>query len=662
MAVESAASAIARLVGGPETTGRDLALGGPYEGADRFDRALALWAPPLMSADAEMLGEKGQIDARVRDLQRNDGYIHAGSMLHRDGIVGSMYLLNSQPDYDYLKLDEVWAGEYQMEVEAKFMLAATSANNWFDAAGTNDLTALVRLAVGVYTSGGEVLASAEWLRDPTRPFRTAIQMIDTDRLSTPWEKQWANPLSGERVRGGIRQNRFGKPLGYYIRNGHQSDFDRFRDSMNWTYVPARKPWGRAQVLHIKEQMRVDQSRAVAEMVSGIKATRIAHKYRDITLQQAVISAMYAASIESDLPPDAVFAQMGGGNNESAGEIVAGYATDYLAAINKYTSSSRNMQIDGVKIPHFFPGTRLSVKQVGAPGGVGQEFEQSVLRYVSAILGVSYEELSRDYSKTNYSSARAAMAVQGRFMNSRKKIVADGLANFIFQLWLEEQFNSNAIESLPRNAPNFYEALNKEAYSLASWIGAARGQIDELKETQASVLKIKYGLSTHEEELSKQGKDWRKVYTQLSREKKRRKDLDIELVEDNMQNAITGAPRDKTPGGGGGKTKEAKAEDSDGTLDAVDLEDDDDAAPIQLNMDMTGMAEVIAASNAGLVDAVKTMAERPQQPINVTLSPALDIDVKVTDGKRITTVKKYDEKGRILVTENSPAPEEENPNG
>ena len=46
---------------------------------------------------------------------------------------------------------------------------------------------------------------------------------------------------------------------------------------------------------------------------------------------------------------------------------------------------------------------------GKGGPLGQEFEQSLLRYIAAALGVSYEQLSKDYSQTNYSSARAAMA-------------------------------------------------------------------------------------------------------------------------------------------------------------------------------------------------------------------------------------------------------------
>lgn len=543
--IETPAAAIDRLVG--PGVSRELAIGGAYEGADMFDKSLALWSPALQSADAEMLGDKPLMDARVRDLQRNDGYVHAGQMLHRDNIVGSMYLLNAQPEHSVLGLDEVWAEEFQQEVEAKFMLAATSMNNWFDAARTNDLTAMIRLAVGVYTAGGEVLSTAEWMRDTTRPFKTAVQMIDCDRLSTPWEQRGTD----SRVRGGVKQDYYGAALGYYIRNAHASDYDRVSDSWQWRYVPKyqRNIPKRLQVLHIKEQMRIDQTRAVAEMVSGLKATRIAHKFRDITLQQAVISAMYAASIESDLPSEAVFSQMGAGNMQAPGIAAAQYAGDYLSAIAAYAGSSKHMQIDGVRIPHFFPGTRLQIRQVGAPGGVGQDFETSILRYVAAILGVSYEELSRDYTKTNYSSARASLTSTWKFMQSRKKIVADAMANFIYGLWLEEMIMTDQIESMPVGAPNWYDGLNKEAYCAATWIGAARGQIDELKETQAATLRIKYGLSTHEDELARLGKDWRKVYAQLEREKKEREKRGIELAEDNMQNAMTGAVREKDGDGG-----------------------------------------------------------------------------------------------------------------
>jgi len=82
------AADIDRLVG--DGTSRDLAIGGAYDAANQFDRSIALWQPALLSADAEILPEKGTLDARVRDMRRNDGYVQTGNQLHRDHIVGSM--------------------------------------------------------------------------------------------------------------------------------------------------------------------------------------------------------------------------------------------------------------------------------------------------------------------------------------------------------------------------------------------------------------------------------------------------------------------------------------------------------------------------------------------------------------------------------------------
>ena len=483
-------------------------VGGAYDGASRFDRSLALWAPPVQSADADILPDKSLSDARVRDITRNDAYVQGGQMLHRDSIVGSMFLLNAKPEWRVLDLDEKWAEEFQEEVESKFTLWAESPNNWPDASRTNTLTAQVRLAVGVYVLAGEVLSTAEWIKTgEPRPYKTAIQMIELDRLCNPWDR-----IADDRLRGGIEFDNYGAPLAYHIRKGHPSDVLDF-GSNEWRRVGIRKPWGRLQVIHIFEQQRPDQSRGISEMVAALKEMKITKKFRDIVLQNAVVNATYAASIEFELPSEAVYQQLGGGN---LGDTIVGYAESYLGAIAQYVASSKHMHIDGVKIPHLFPGTKLQLRNAGTAGGIGTEFEHSLLRYIAANLGVSYEELSKDYSQTNYASARAAGAVTQRFMSARKRMVADRYASSVYKLWLEEAINAGEITTY-RPAKNWYDGMNADAYSRAEWIGAGRGQIDELKETQAAVLRLKYHLSTYEDEMARLGKDWRTTLAQRERE-------------------------------------------------------------------------------------------------------------------------------------------------
>lgn len=486
----------------------------PFDGADRIGGQLEAWVPALRSADADILPDKAMLDGRVRDTGRNDAFVHGAATLHKDNIVGSQFRLNASPNFRVLGLDETWSDEFQEEVESLFTLWAESPDNWPDAARMNTLTGLVRLAVGIFAFAGETVATVEWLRDQPRVFSTALQMVDLDRLSNPPDR----PESGT-LRGGVQRNAYGAPLGYYFRKGHPFDLSPFTssDSFQWTYVPVRKPWGRLQVIHIVEQERPDQTRGVSDLVSALKEIYITRKWRDVALQNAVVNSLFAATIESELPTEQLYEMLGAAGGKDASGAMAECASAFLTNVMKYGESAR-LKIDGVRIPHLFPGTKLNLNRLQGDS-VGSEFEQSLLRYIAAATNVSYEQLSKDYSKTNYSSARAAMNETWKFMQSRKKFVADRFASAVYRLWLEEAINKKLITSLPRRAPSWYERMNADAYSTCTWIGASRGQIDEEKENKASALALETGLTTLEEEAQRRGKDWRELIRQRAREKK-----------------------------------------------------------------------------------------------------------------------------------------------
>lgn len=527
-----------------------------YDAADMESRELLTWAPSVGSADLDLLPEKGILDTRVRDASRNDAYVQNGGRVLQDAIVGERFLLNSKPNFKVLGLDEVWAEEFQEEVEAKFTLFGESDRCYFDASRHNTFTGLVRLAVGIYGLAGEVLATAEWIRGAFRPYSTAIQMVDLDRLSNP-----LGEMDSRWLRRGVQRDQWGAPIGYHIRMSHPSDALE-NDNWTWKYVPATRGqvmnipgWDRAQVIHIIEQDRPDQSRGVSSIVAALKETRMGKRFRDTVLQSAVLNASYAASIESDLPTEVIAAQVGAGGD--SGKALSKYAIDYLKQVNRFVGSSRNIGLGNAKIPVFYPGTKMKLQPAGTPGGVGTDFEKSLLRYLAASFGVTYEQLSKDYAQANYSNLRAAIADAGRTNRVKKRMVADRFANAIFRLWLEEAISKGDITSMPRNAPNWYTGLNAEAYCQAEWIGATMGQIDELKETQAAVLRINNGLSTREDELARLGKDWRQLFPQLAREKALAKKNGLEFASDSQQNqmnASSGTPTDegKNPEGEGDK--------------------------------------------------------------------------------------------------------------
>lgn len=497
---------------------KERAVGGGLEGATRLNNELLSWNPAIISPDKQINPVKELVDARGRDSIQNDGYAMGAVHTHRDSIVGAQYRLNAQPNFDVIEADEGWAEEFQRVVENRFNLIADSEEAWLDASRVNTLTGLVRLAVGGFVMTGEVLATVEWLRSVNRPCATALQMVSPSRLSNPDLRP-----DEKNLRRGVERDFFGAASAYWIRTTHPNEYWDFENGWSWKRIPARKPWGRLQVLHIIERLQPDQTRGVADMVSVLKQMRMTRRFQDIVLQNAVVNASYAAAIESELPSDVVFASMGAG-----GAGMANMLSDYLGALTTYVGSGNNIAVDGVKMPHLFPGTKLSLKPMGTPGGVGSDFEESLLRHTAAALGLSYEQFSRDYSKTNYSSARASMSETWKFMNAKKKSVADRFASMIYALWLEEDMNAGNLP-MPkgRTKDDFYEdPVFREALLACTWIGASRGQIDEMKETQAAILRIKAGLSTYELECARLGEDFRRIFKQRAREEKLAKELNL----------------------------------------------------------------------------------------------------------------------------------------
>ena len=510
------------------------AIGGALEGAERTDRETLNWQPSMLSPDRAINPVKEMADARGRDMVQNDGYAAGAVTLHRDNIVGAQYRLNAQPNFRALGVSEDWAEEFQEAVENRFNVIAESEDCWLDAAGRNTLTGMVRLAVGGFVMTGEVLSTAEWKREAGRPFKTAVQMISPDRLSNP------DGVSDDQfLRRGVVLDRWGKPKGVWLRQSHPSESFWDGSQWRWKYVPMQKPWGRKQVCHIIEQLLPAQTRGIADMVAALKQMRMTKKYQEVVLQQAVVSATYAAAIESELPSDTIFQQLGGGSGKPF-DNMAEYLNSYMGALGSYLDNSKGINIDGVKMPHLFPGTKLNVKAIGDPGGVGGGFEESLLRHIAACLGLSYEQFSRDYTKTNYSSARASINETWKFMQARKKAVADRYASFIYRLWLEEEINAGTVP-LPTGKTSawFYEPMVKDAICHCSWIGASRGQIDELKETQAALMRVKSGLSTYEIEASKLGLDFRDLFAQRAREERLIKKLGLAFNMDAQKPSTQG---------------------------------------------------------------------------------------------------------------------------
>lgn len=488
-------------------------VGNAYDGADRMNMETARWNPPLLSADGEILGSKETLDARGREMVRNDPLISNAVDIYRNGVVGTKMVLNAKPNGKALGFSDEVVEAFQEEAEALFEVYAYSERCFVDAAQRMNLTDIVRLGVGGSVFSGEFLGAFEWF--PDRPFRTALQIIDPDRLSNP---DWA--MDTDKLRGGVERDVYGGPVAYHIRTSHPGDyFGMSGESAKWKRVPVRKPWGRLMVLHVFEAMRADQTRGVAKMVAALRQMKMTSKFSDVALQNAVIQATIAATLESDLDPLEAYQLLGDTANGFNPAFLSQFNDVYLNEALSFREAGQNAQMNGASIPYLPPKTKLNVRALG-DGSLGTAFETSLIRKIAAALGISHEELSKNLSEVSFAGIKAAMAQTFQQMQAVKRAVADKIASAIYRNWLEEVVERGLITSLPAFAKRsgwIHEGFNLDALASCSWIGAARGTIDEYNEVRASKLRYEMGLTTMEYECARMGLDWRDVQKQRRRE-------------------------------------------------------------------------------------------------------------------------------------------------
>lgn len=465
-----------------------------HASASRMARELSSWQPNNGSADSDLLPELSTIVARSRDLARNHGVASSAIQTLADNVVGVGFRLYSRPDYKLLSQSNEWAENWQTKVESLWRSWAETFN--CDAGLGLNFNGLTTQVFKSCLINGEALALVLWLKD--RPFATSIQLIEPDRLSNP-----KGCPDSKYLRGGIEIDKFGTPVAYYVRKGHPGDYWVGGNGDEWEKIPAKTSFGRQRVIHVFDRERIGQTRGKPILSAIMPMFKMLDHYERSELQAAIVNAMIAAFIETPM------------DGESLNEMFGGNADDYLNAKKEW-----RVKLEGGSVIPVFPGDKVSSFTPSRPNSAYGTFIENVLRHIGTGLNIPYELLLKDFSKTNYSSARAALLEAWRYFNGRRAWLSAYWATPVYELWLEEAINKGLIE-----APLFYQ--NKYAYTRCKWIGPGRGWVDPVKEAQACKIRMESGLSTLEEECASQGLDWEEVLIQRAREKAKIKELGLE---------------------------------------------------------------------------------------------------------------------------------------
>jgi lambda family phage portal protein len=455
-----------------------------YDAASYTSKEMADWDVSNASADADLLGEMGTIVGRSNDLIRNNGIASGYSQTSVDNIVGAELRLACKPDFKKLGKNKEWADEWSSTTESSFREWANSVE--CDASRQMTFGSMTQLVLRTGISSGESIAIPMWLKG--RRYRTAIMLVDPSRMSNP-----DNAMDTPTLKGGIHFGRYADPIKYSIRNGHEHDVGYFDSGASWETIPARNKRGRRRFIHTFDKKRVGQTRGEPAFASIMGEFKMAASYQKTELRTTIANSLIAAFIES---------------NMSVEDISETFDADY----NDYLNGRKGWKasLSGGDVIQLPPGDKVTPFTPSRPGSAFADFMDASYKNIATGLNIPDNLLRKDFTKTSYSAARAAMLEAWRFFIGRRAWLSTYWAQPVYELWLEEAVMRGEID-----APDFYQ--NRAAYSKAKWIGPGRGWVDVVKEAKGAQMRMDSSLSTQQDECAEQGKDYEEVQDQRAGE-------------------------------------------------------------------------------------------------------------------------------------------------
>lgn len=430
------------------------------------------------------------IMARAEALAGSDGHAAACVDSLALNVAGPGMRPQSYPDLKILGIEDEAAATFADSAEAAWELWCAEA----DAADTDHFDDMQYQAIRSMFVTGEFLHLPVWLdpaQEPGRTFGLAIQSLHPARLRTPSDK-----VNDPTIRGGVQLGVANRPLGYWIAEPREGKLLSGLSSTDFRYVP-RKIGHRFTCLHRRHSNMPEQVRGESILSPAMKQFRDLADYVDYELVGALIAACFTVFIES---PGNVFEGQGlPGQNNPHGQDKGGPYPQELHP---------GLVVKGK------PGDKINTISNNRPAPSFEAFYTRMLRAVAASTGQPYEIVAKDFSRTNYSSARAALLEVWKLHTLYQDWFVRSYLQRIWTMVLEESFLRGLL-AMPTGAPGFYEAMR--AWCAAVWTRPPRGNIDPVKEREAEQRGLDNLTETRTAICHSRGQDWDAVLRTRARE-------------------------------------------------------------------------------------------------------------------------------------------------
>lgn len=472
--------------------GLDVAL--KFDGATKGRRSEG-WRGTGADANTEAQGALRYLRANTREIVRNNPYGRRALQVIAGGVVGWG-----------IKASPAGAGVRQQKT------ADDIWNQWAestkcDADGRHNFYGLQKLVMRTVAESGECLIRRRWRTAADNlPVPLQLQILEPDFLDEYRDGMLSN---GNFIIQGIEFNQIGQRVAYHLFREHPGSnvLSRFgKSSLISTAVPA------SDIIHVYQQDRPGQVRGVPWFAAVILRLNDFDDFEDATLLKQKIAACFAAFVKDNTGTAGGL----GKKKDDLIETIEPATVAYLPADREVTFATPPMANDYVG------------------------YSASILHACAAGLGVTYEQLTSDFSNVNYSSARMAQLLfQANIEDWRWNMLIPHACDGTWAWFLDAAI---AAGKLSERVP-------------VLWTPPPFQYVDPEKDVQAKIKAIRSGLDTLPNAIREQGRD---PAAQLAEAEAANKEIDARgliLDSDPRKTDQTGKARGAATGGSDAGTGE-----------------------------------------------------------------------------------------------------------
>jgi lambda family phage portal protein len=472
-----------------QTPPRPIAKARSYSGAKR-GRLYGDWLAGNASANSEIWSSLSTLRNRSRDLCRNNDYARGVIQKLVDNVI---YLgIGFQAQVKQLKDNNKNDDRANELIEAAWKVWAEEPLSCHTA-GKLNFTEIQQLVFKSWLESGEVFIRKVKQSFADSPVPFALEIIEADQCP-----EYHNGThNGNQILMGIEIDKWKRPVAYWFYGDHPGELFNLK-GRKLERIPAE------EIIHLHFSDRPNQLRGVPLLHSTLLRMKNTGDYEEYEQ----IAAKAAASIMGLITtPD----------GDLLGEPTQG-DDDSLPADEEMRA--------GI-LRYLAPGEHLEVLDPKRPNPNVTQFIECQLRASGAGIGASYEHISGDYSKTNYSASRLSL------LNSRDRFkvlqvaFASKFNRAVYFGWLDMAVMGGVL--------NFadYE-LRPHRYQCVKWQFRGWTWVDPYKEVQATLAALTGGLTTLTKVAAEQGEDFHETVKTIARERELLKQYQLEDVLGNYQ--------------------------------------------------------------------------------------------------------------------------------